>query len=293
MRVLVTGGSGMIGSAVVAELLGHQHSVLALARSDDSANALVAAGAQVIRGDLADLDALRDGAAKSHGVIHLAFANDFSSPEALARAIAEEAAALAALGDTLLGTGHPLVAASGTPHVPGRASTESDPVSTEGPVGGRGRTATALLDLASSGVRTATVRLPRTVHSAGNGGFAGLLTHIARQTGISGYPGNGQQRWPAVHALDAAALFRIVLESAPAGTSWHAVADEGDTVLDIATVIGRRLGLPVQTTPPATYGALGPIFAADQPASSTHTRETLGWQPTHPGLLEDLENIQP
>jgi nucleoside-diphosphate-sugar epimerase len=135
--------------------------------------------------------------------------------------------------------------------------------------------------------------MPRTVHNQGQGGFAGLLTDIARRTRVSGYPGDGAQRWPAVHALDAAVLFRLALERAPAGTSWHAVADEGDAVRDIAAVIGRRLGLPVEAVPPETYGPLGPIFATDQPSSSTHTREAFGWEPAHPGLLEDLENIRP
>jgi nucleoside-diphosphate-sugar epimerase len=225
--------------------------------------------------------------------VHLAFANDFSSAEAVATAVAEESAALAALGEALVGSDRPLVTVSGTPYVPGRPSTEADPPPLEGPVGGRGRSVLAALDLASRGVRSSAVRLPRTVHHNGTGGFAGLLTTIARQSGVSGYPGDGAQRWPAVHALDAAVLFRLALESAPAGTSWHAVADEGDPVRDIATVIGRRLGVPVQSVPAETYGPLGPIFAADQPSSSVHTREALGWQPTHPSLLEDLENIEP
>jgi nucleoside-diphosphate-sugar epimerase len=134
--------------------------------------------------------------------------------------------------------------------------------------------------------------MPRTVHNEGKGGFAGLMTEIARRTGVSGYPGDGTQRWPAVHALDAAVLFRLALELAPAGTSWHAVADEGDAVRDIAAVIGRRLGLPVESVPRETYGPLGPIFATDQPSSSARTRAALGWQPTHQSLLEDLENIQ-
>jgi nucleoside-diphosphate-sugar epimerase len=137
------------------------------------------------------------------------------------------------------------------------------------------------------------VRMPRTVHNEGKGGFAGLLTEQARRTRIAGYPGDGNQRWPAVHALDAAVLLRLALESAPAGTSWHAVADEGDAVRDIATVVGRRLGLPVAPVPEETFGPLGPIFAMDQPASSAHTRDALGWQPTHPGLLEDLETSSP
>jgi len=293
MHVFVTGGTGLIGSAVVAELLDNGHTVLALARSEASALAVQAAGATAIRGSLTDLDTLRDGAAQTDGVIHLAFGNDFSSADALATAIAEETAALTTLGETLLGTNHPLVTVSGTPWVPGRISTEADPLPTDGPVGGRGRTVTAILELAPRGVRSAAVRLPRTVHNDGTGGFAGLLTAIARQTGVSGYPGDGIQRWPAVHALDAAVLFRLVLENAQAGSSWHAVDDEGDAVRDIAAVIGRRLGLPVESVPPESFGPLGPIFATDQPSSSARTRKVLGWKPTHPSLLHDLEHIQP
>ncbi len=293
MHVFVTGGTGLIGSAVVAELLGHDHTVLVLARSDASALAVESAGAEPLRGGLADLDVLREGAAKTDGVIHLAFGNDFSSADALARAVAEETAAVGVLGEELVGTDRPFVTVSGTPWVPGRVSTEADPLATDGPVGGRARAVMATLDLASRGVRSTAVRLPRTVHNEGKGGFAGLLTDIARRTGVSGYPGDGAQRWPAVHALDAAVLFRLALERAPAGTSWHAVADEGDAVRDIAAVIGRRLGLPVEGVPEETFGPLGPIFATDQPASSTRTREAFGWEPTHPGLLEDLENIRP
>ena len=293
MQVFITGGTGLIGSAVVRELLDNGHAVLGLARSDASEATLKAAGADAVRGGLADLDVLRAGAAKSDGVIHLAFSNDFSSPEALAAGIAEESAALAAMGEELVGSNRPLVAVSGTPWIPGRASTEADPLPIEGPVGGRGRSVMAALALAERGVRSAAVRMPRTVHNQGDGGFAGLLTQIARQTGVSGYPGDGTQRWPAVHALDAAVLFRLVLENAPAGTAWHAVDDEGDAVRDIAAVIGRRLGLPVQSVPEETYGPLGPIFAADQPSSSAHTRQALNWQPRHPSLLEDLENVQP
>ncbi|MEV5493948.1 SDR family oxidoreductase [Nonomuraea fuscirosea] len=293
MRVFITGGTGLIGSAVVAELLGHGHTVLALARSDASAQAAKEAGAEPLRGGLADLDVLRAGAGQADGVIHLAFANDFSSADALTRAVAEESAALTTLGEELAGSDRPFVVASGTPHVPGRASTETDSVWTEGPVGGRGRAVMAVLGLAGRGVRSTAVRLPRTVHNQGTGGFAGLLTGIARQSGVSGYPGDGTQRWPAVHALDAAVLFRLALETAPAGTAWHAVADEGDQVRDIAAVIGRRLGLPVESVPPETYGPLGSIFAADQPSSSAHTRQALGWEPKHPSLLADLENVQP
>jgi nucleoside-diphosphate-sugar epimerase len=292
MRVFITGGTGLIGSAVVAELIGNGHTVLALARSEQSAEAAGKAGAEVVRGGLADLDVLRAGAADADGVIHLAFGNDFSSPEAVAAAVAEETAALTTLGEALIGSDRPLVTVSGTPWIPGRASTESDPLPTDGPVGGRGRTVNAVLALADQGVRSTAVRLPRTVHNNGAGGFAGLLTQIARQSGVSGYPGDGTQRWPAVHALDAATLFRVLLERGPAGTSWHAVDDEGDQVRDIAAVIGRRLGLPVRPVPAETYGPLGVIFEADQPASSAYTRATLGWEPKHPNLLEDLENIQ-
>ncbi|MFB7978472.1 SDR family oxidoreductase [Streptomyces vinaceus] len=293
MRVFVTGGTGLIGSAVVAELLGSGHTVLALARSDASAQAAAASGAEPLRGALADLDVLRAGAAQADGVIHLAFGNDFSSPDALAKSVAEESAALAALGEELVGSHRPFVTVSGTPYVPGRTSTEADPLPTDGPVGGRGRAVTAVLGLASRGVRSTAVRMPRTVHNQGAGGFAGLLTDIARRSGVSGYPGDGTQRWPAVHALDAAVLVRIALEQGGAGTSWHAVAEEGDAVREIAAVIGRRLGLPVEPVPAETYGPLGQIFATDQPSSSAHTRQVLGWEPKYPGLLEDLENIRP
>ncbi|XVV16272.1 SDR family oxidoreductase [Actinoplanes sp. CA-131856] len=292
MHVFVTGGTGTIGSAVVAELLANGHTVLALARSDSSEQALIGAGAEVLRGDLADLDVLRAGASRADGVISLAFGRDYGTPEALTASIAEESAAMTTLGSALIGSGRPLVTVSGTPWVPGRASTEADPVPTDGPVGARGRSVNALLALASQGVRTTSVRMPRTVHHNGEGGFAGLLTAAARRTGTAGYPGDGAQRWPAVHALDAAVLFRLALESAPAGTAWHAVADEGDAVRDIAAVVGRRLGLPVASVPEDTFGPFGPIFAMDQPASSAHTRQALGWEPEHPSLLEDLENVR-
>ena len=181
MQIFITGGSGLIGSAVVAELLRNGHTVLALARSTASATALEAAGAKTVRGDLADLRTMRDGAAEADGVIHLAFANDFSSPAAVAAAVAEESAALAALGEALIDSDRPLVTVSGTPYVPGRASTEADPLPTDGPVGGRGRSVMAALDLAKRGVRSAAVRMPRTVHNQGRGGFAGLLTEMARR----------------------------------------------------------------------------------------------------------------
>jgi nucleoside-diphosphate-sugar epimerase len=293
MQVFVTGGTGLIGTAVVAELVANGHSALVLARSETSAEAVRAAGGKPLPGALGDLAVVRTGASQADGVIHLAFSNDFSSAEAVAAAVAEETAALTAMGEALVGSDRPLVTCSGTPWIPGRLSVETDELPMEGPVGGRGRAVNAILALASQGVRSAAVRLPRTVHNNGTGGFAGLLTQIARQTAVSGYPGDGSQRWPAVHALDAAVLFRLVLEDAPAGTAWHAVDDEGDAVRDIAAVIGRRLALPVQSVPTENFGPLGAIFAADQPSSSAYTQQTLGWLPTHPKLLADLENIQP
>ncbi|MDL5160219.1 SDR family oxidoreductase [Actinomycetospora termitidis] len=295
MHVFVTGGTGTIGNAVVAELLGAGHSVLGLARTERSARALENAGATVVRGGLADLDALRESAAATDGVISLAFdhGNETGDPTALDRSIAQETAAIETLGQTLLGSGRPLVVVSGTPWIAGRAATEHDPLPTDGPVGGRARAVNAALALAEQGVRSTAVRIPRTAHDRGTGGFAGLLTEQARRSGVAGYPGDGTQRWPAVHARDAAVLFRLALETAPAGTAWHAVADEGDAVVDIATVIGKRLGLPVGSVPAETFGPFGPIFAADQPASSAHTRATLGWEPTHPSLLEDLELLEP
>jgi nucleoside-diphosphate-sugar epimerase len=293
MRVFVTGGTGTIGTPVVAELLAHGHTVVGLARSDRAAAALEAAGAETLRGGLADLDVLRVGALGADGVINLAFGSDYSTAEALAKSMAEESAALATLGEALIGTGKPLVATSGTPWIAGRISTETDPLTQDAAVSSRALTVAALLARSEQGVRAIAIRLPRTVHENGRGGFAGWLTDAARNSGVAGYPGTGDQRWPAVHARDAAVLFRLALESAPAGTVWHAVADEGDAVRDIATVIGRRLGLPVEQVPDETFGPFGPIFAMDQPSSSTLTREALGWEPTHPALLADLENIEP
>lgn len=292
MRVFITGGTGTIGTAVVAELIAAGHSVAALARSESSAAALTAAGSEPVRGGLGDLDVLRAGARAADGVVSLAFSNDFSSPDALIRGIAEEADAMAALGEELVGSDRPFVVVSGTPWVPGRASTEADALPLEGPVAGRARSVLAALDLARRGVRVSAIRLPRTVHADGAGGFAGILTETARGSRVAGYPGDGDQRWPAVHARDAAVLFRLALEGAPAGTVWHAVADEGDRVRDLAEVIGRRLGLPVERVADETFGAFAPIFAMDQPASSEHTRRTLGWEPVHASLLADLEHVE-
>jgi nucleoside-diphosphate-sugar epimerase len=220
-------------------------------------------------------------------VIHLAFGHDFTN---FPKAVAEETLAVEAYAAALAGSGKPLVIASGTPAVPGRVSTELDPSPTDGPAGGRGRNAQAVLDLAEHGVRSAVVRLPRSVHAqAGPCGFASVLVEAARRTGVSGYIGDGNQRWPAVHRLDAARLFRLVLEQAAPATVVHAVADEGDSMRSIAEVIGRQLDLPTGAVPAESFGFLGTIFGIDQPSSSVVTREEFDWEPTHPSLLDDLE----
>ncbi len=286
MRVFVTGATGGVGSAVVPELIGAGHEVLALARSDASARAATSMGAGVLRGDLDDTESLRKGVVECDAVIHLAFLHfdDFE------KAVAQEAAAVETFGATLEGSGKPFVMASGTPPAAGRASTERDSMPTDGPIGGRGRNARAALDLAAKGVRSAVVRLPRSVHRAGGPcGFASLLVEAARRTGVSGYVGDGSQRWPAVHVLDAARLFRLVLEEAEPGTVAHAVGDEGDPMRALAETIGRKLDVPTASVPAEHFGFFGAVFAVDQPASSRLTRKRFGWQPTHPSLLEDLE----
>jgi nucleoside-diphosphate-sugar epimerase len=287
MRVFVTGATGGIGSVVVSELVTAGHEVLGLARSETSAQALAAAGASALRGDLNDPGSLRAGATQSDGVVHLAFGHDFAN---FAAAVEEEALAVETFGTALQGTGKPLVIASGTPAVPGRASTEEDPAPTDGLAGGRGRNARTVVDLAQQGIRSAVVRLPRSVHDEGGPyGFAGVLVDAARRTGTSGYVADGTQRWPAVHRLDAARLFRLVLEQAAPGTVVHAVADEGDTMRSIAQTIGRQLDLPDEVVPAENFGFLGHIFAVDQPAGSALTHKRFAWQPTHPSLLDDLE----
>jgi nucleoside-diphosphate-sugar epimerase len=286
MRVFVTGATGGIGSVVVLELIAAGHEVLGLARSDGSAQALTAAGASVLRGDLNDPESLRAGATQSDGVIHLAWGNDVNN---FPKSVAEETLAVETFAAALLGSGKPLVIASGTPAVPGRTSTEQDQAPTDGPLGGRSRNAQTVLKLAERGVRSAVVRLPRSVHAERERcGFASVLIDAARRTGISGYVGDGTQRWPAVHRLDAARLFRLVLEQAAPGTVAHAVADEGDTMRSIAEAIGRELNLPTEAVAAESFGFLGSVFGVDQPASSAVTRDKFRWQPTHPSLLEDL-----
>ncbi|HZC53745.1 MAG TPA: SDR family oxidoreductase [Mycobacterium sp.] len=290
MKVFVTGASGGIGSRLVPELLAAGHEVLGLARSDAAAQVIAAAGAGVLRGELTDRDSLRAGASESEAVIHVAFDHGHD----IARSVADEAHAVETLGAALEGSGKVLVIASGTPIVPGRPSTEHDsqtagPIANS-PLGRRGQSAQYVLELADRDVRSAVVRLPRSVHQRGHRyGFASALIATARKTGVSGYVGNGDQRWPAVHHLDAVRLFRLVLEQARPGTVAHAVADEGDPMRALAEAIGRQLGVPTTPVPAEHFGAAGAIYALDQPASSELTRDTFGWRPTHPSLLDDLE----
>lgn len=284
MRVLVTGGSGFIGSAVVPELLGSGHQVVALARSDSSAAALRAAGADVRRGDLADLDALRAGAGEADAVVHLAFIHDDFTD--MTPALAADRAAIETFVDTLAGSGRALVIAGGTLGltVDGRTATESD-----GLAGPRHpRAANADLVLAAQGVRGAVVRLSPTVHGVGDRGFVPALVAVARERRRSGYVGDGAGRWNAVHRSDAARVFRLAVESAPAGSVLHAVAEEAVAHRDIAELIGAGLGVPVGPVEMDELGWVGPMFAMDAPASSARTRELLGWSPAGPTLAEDL-----
>ncbi|GAA3223362.1 SDR family oxidoreductase [Nonomuraea helvata] len=300
MRVFVTGASGWIGSAVVPELIGAGHQVTGLARSDASAAALAAAGAQVRRGTLDDLDGLRRAAAESDGVIHLAFKHDIAFSGNYQGAADADRLAVETFGEALAGSGRPLVIASGILGLAtGRVATERDGRDHDpsaGPSGGpQGRLATAQLTLAlaSRDVRSSVVRLAPTVHGEGDNGFMAALVGIARDKGVSGYIGDGSSRWPAVHQLDAAHLFRLALEQAPAGSVLHGTADEGVPIRDIAEVIGRHLNLPVVSIPRESagehFGWLGGFLASDSPASSTLTRESLGWRPAHPGLIDDLD----
>jgi nucleoside-diphosphate-sugar epimerase len=287
MRVFVTGATGSIGSVVVPELIAAGHKVLGLVRSDAAATAVSGAGGTPLHGDLTDLDSLRTGAAQADGVINLAF--NASGWSVLEKSIADEARAVQTFAGALAGSGKPFVHASLTPMVPGHTSTEEDPSTTTGPVGGRGHNADAVLALADQGVRSSVVRLPRSVHQRGSQyGFCSVLIAAAQKTGVSSYVGDGTQRWPAVNRLDVAPLFRLALEDAAPGTALHAVADEGDTMRSLAEAIGSVLAVPVDSASPDSFGPVGRLFALDMPSSSALTRKRFGWKPTHPSLIADL-----
>ncbi|MEW1773659.1 SDR family oxidoreductase [Streptomyces sp. NPDC086777] len=286
MRVFVTGANGSIGSVVVPELIAAGHEVLGLVRSDAAAAAVSAAGGTPLRGDLSDLDSLRAGVARTEGVINLAFGNDWSN---LGPCIDAETRALQTFAAALAGSGKPFVHAGLTPMMPGHISTEEDPDTTDGPVGGRGLNSQMVLTLADQGVRSSVVRLPRSVHQrASQYGFCSVLIAAAQKTGVSAYVGDGTQRWPAVNRLDAAKLFRIALEDAAPGTVLHAVADEGDTMRSLAEAVGGVLAVPVESASPDSFGPIGRLFALDMPSSGALTRKQFGWEPIHPSLMEDL-----
>jgi nucleoside-diphosphate-sugar epimerase len=287
MRIFVTGASGWIGSAVVPELIGAGHQVLGLARSGASAKAVADMGAEVLRGDLDDTGVLRAGTRDSDGVIHLAFV----APSASETATRTDAKAIETFVTGLAGSGKPLVVSGATLVAPGRPATERDELVAAGPIAARITNMQAALAAAVSGVRSCLVMLPRSVHGQGERhGFVPQLIAAARAKGVSGYIGDGASRWPAVHVKDAASLYRLAIEQAPAGAVLNAVGDEGVPVREIAEAIGRHLNLPARSLPAGEFaGMLVRLLSTDMPASSTITRELLGWEPTHPGLIEDIE----
>ena len=288
MRIFVTGGTGFVGSAVVRELIDAGHQVLGLARSDKAAKDLVAAGAEVHRGSLEDLESLGSGAAAADGVIHTAFIHNFTNYGPSAEA---DKRAIETLGGTLAGSDRPLIVTSGTllAQPQGQLATEEDAPNPSFPR----KSEEAALTLASRGVRAGVLRLPPSVHAEGDHGFVPRLISIAREKGVSAYIGDGLNRWPAVHRLDAAHLYRLALEKGSAESRYHGVADQGVPAREIAEVIGKHLNVPVvsKTREEAAdhFGWIGLFFGMDGPASSAQTRERLGWQPVHVGLIADLD----
>jgi nucleoside-diphosphate-sugar epimerase len=289
MRYFVTGASGWIGSATISELLAAGHQVVGLARSGTSAEAVAALGAEVLRGDLDDLKALRAGAAASDGVVHLGYNHDFSRMDDAAQT---DRQAIEAIGESLQGSDRPLVIASGTLGLArGRVGTEQD--HPDAGIHPRVANARATLALADRGVRSSVVRFAPTVHGPGDHGFVATLVDIARGKGISGYIDDGANRWPAVHRFDAGKLVSLAVQHAPAGSVLHAVGEIGIPTRVIAEAIGRGLDLPIVSVPAeqatAHFGWLGRFFGADAPASNTLTRELMSWEPTHQGLIADLD----
>jgi nucleoside-diphosphate-sugar epimerase len=312
MHVFVTGGTGHAGSHIIPELIAAGHEVTALARSDAAAAAASALGANVRRGDLADLDGLKAAAAKSDGVIHVGYRAELLPSGGIAALGDSELSTVLALGDALAGTGKPLVVAGsigaptnvgragriGAPVSLGRPATEDDPALPSGPLDAgtlraRNVVETAVVSLAKQGVRSSVVRIPTLVHSATR---RLQLIGLAKAKGFVGYPGDGENRWPAVHVRDLASLFRLALEKGPAGKTWHAVGDEGLRFREIAEAIAARMGLPAVSIPadelmvPWYFGFLSAVVTLDLPASNAITRRALGWEPAQPGLLANLDN---
>jgi len=292
MRVFVTGASGWIGSATVDELLASGYEVTGLARSDASAAALQAKGASVLRGDLDDLEGIRSGADAADAVIHLANKHDWSD---MAGTAAAERGAVQTIADTLEGSGRPFLVASGVAGLArGRPSTEDDPSPFHGPDSPRGGTENLALEYVDRGVHSVSLRFAPTVHGTRDHGFIAIIAAVAREKGVSGYPGDGTNRWAAVHVSDTARLVTLALAKAPAGSRVHAVAEEGVPVREIAEAIGQAYDLPVASIDPddagSHFGWISLFFSMDLAATSTATRTLLGWTPTGPTLVQDIES---